>query len=57
MRTIVSHDSLTSLFRALVPEVTVTEVAITVEGILVTAFVPMPSAVNYSYELVLGRVW
>lgn len=44
MRTIVSRDALTALFRALVPEVTVTEVAITVEGILVTAFVMMPCA-------------
>jgi len=44
MRTIVSAQAITLLFAALVPEVTVTEVTITAEGILVTAFVLRPSA-------------
>jgi len=44
MRTIVSAQAITQLFATLVPEVTVTEVTITPEDILVTAFVLMPSA-------------
>jgi transposase len=44
MRTSVSAQAITLLFAALVPEVTVTEVSTTAEGILVTAFVLMPSA-------------
>ena len=44
MRTIVSTQAITQLFAALVPEVTVTEVTITTEGLLVTAFTSTLSA-------------
>ncbi len=56
MSTIVFSQGITLLFASLVPEVTVTEVAITAEGLQLTAVVPIPSAICPHCGVVSTRV-